>query len=524
MHKSQHTFFSVDLFWTKHRKTMQSVMTQGPFDLSRNQSMYCNDHEHCDHEHLEDNDIIQVSSDIRNQVIKSQKDAVLRRRKQQLQSGFVKSFNRQTIKSIGNDPYVVPTVRTSLRQQDSGLNIPSNVMQNNERTSIQGHYESREHEYYETRQQEKVMHGNTSVIPKRCVPDAQNIISVEYGSNIHHNRKSSAPTLNFVHDKLQGCKEKSNNDDYTDNHLDDDTSDEDSVLLNQEKNSDQLCGIIEKNVIRDSPWREIDWANAEHVKKVVMSPCPKEVGTVKCYIRRFKDGKAKMFPEYRVYLQEGDIFLMTSKKRAKKRSSNYLISVERNDYDKQSGNIVGKLRANFLGTEFQIYDSGKNPKRFDPFFDEVNKDITRSELGAVLYTSNLLGNRRPRKMQVCINRINQDGQVAKRWRPVHKDEEMIERFKHRSTTATQQLLIYENRQPKWNEDIGSFVLNFNKRVNLASVKNFQLVDPDSTDGDMTLQFGKKSEDEFIMDVQWPMSLFQAFAISLSSFDSKLACD
>ena len=41
--------------------------------------------------------------------------------------------------------------------------------------------------------------------------------------------------------------------------------------------------------------------------------------------------------------------------------------------------------------------------------------------------------------------------------------------------------LYQNKQPKWNDQIGAFVLNFNKRVSTASVKNFQLVsqnDPD----------------------------------------------
>ncbi len=38
------------------------------------------------------------------------------------------------------------------------------------------------------------------------------------------------------------------------------------------------------------------------------------------------------------------------------------------------------------------------------------------------------------------------------------------------------------------------------------------------------QFGRVAKDEFTMDLQWPMSPFQAFAITLSSFDSKIACD
>jgi hypothetical protein len=41
---------------------------------------------------------------------------------------------------------------------------------------------------------------------------------------------------------------------------------------------------------------------------------------------------------------------------------------------------------------------------------------------------------------------------------------------------------------------------------------------------IAVQFGRVAKDEFTMDMQWPISPFQAFAITLSSFDSKIACD
>ena len=67
---------------------------------------------------------------------------------------------------------------------------------------------------------------------------------------------------------------------------------------------------------------------------------------------------------------------------------------------------------------------------------------------------------------------------------------------------------------------------------MASVKNFQLVaaadpsDPTSSVDDETvlLQFGKVADDMFTMDYRQPLSAFQAFAISLSSFGTKLACE
>lgn len=68
-------------------------------------------------------------------------------------------------------------------------------------------------------------------------------------------------------------------------------------------------------------------------------------------------------------------------------------------------------------------------------------------------------------------------------------------------------------------------LNFYGRVTLASVKNFQLVEEDDDENQKPLlQFGKVGSDVFTMDFRRPLSAVQAFAICLSTFDFKLACE
>jgi Tub family len=41
---------------------------------------------------------------------------------------------------------------------------------------------------------------------------------------------------------------------------------------------------------------------------------------------------------------------------------------------------------------------------------------------------------------------------------------------------------------------------------------------------IVMQFGRVAEDVFTMDFRYPMCAVQAFAVALSSFDSKLACE
>ena len=74
-----------------------------------------------------------------------------------------------------------------------------------------------------------------------------------------------------------------------------------------------------------------------------------------------------------------------------------------------------------------------------------------------------------------------------------------------------------------NIEVQAFVLNFNGRVDKASVKNFQLID-EYDDNHIYMQFGRVGSQNFNMDVAYPASLFQAFGIGLTSFDFKFACE
>ena len=265
---------------------------------------------------------------------------------------------------------------------------------------------------------------------------------------------------------------------------------------------------------------------SEDLRNFVMRPVN---SPIQCYIKRTKKSILKPV-EYRVFLKDGDRFLMFSKKRANKKTSNYLIRIDEPSASKEQSedasqeSVVGKLRANFLGTEFTIYDSGINPLLLNLDTDEDYSEAVRSELGGIVYETNVMGSKGPRKMQVCINKINEDtDQPMKKWQPIHSDEQMIASLKG-SNTLSSFVVKMKNKQPKWSDQLDAYVLNFNGRVTKASVKNFQLVEEDDENERIILQFGRVSKDEFTMDLDWPMSPMQAFCICLSSFDSKIACD
>jgi len=249
---------------------------------------------------------------------------------------------------------------------------------------------------------------------------------------------------------------------------------------------------------------------------------PGPVGAiVQCYIKRKKTGMARLFPTYEIYLREGDKFLLAARKRKKNKSSNYLLSLDKDDLNRQSGNFFGKLRSNFIGTEFTLYDKGLNPEKSDEGEKDSSLVQVRQELACILYKQNVLGSRGPRKMKVMVPNVNEQGQ-RKVLRPQNADQTMLERYKAAMSDADIQIL--KNKPPKWNEQVGAYVLNFNGRVTRASVKNFQLYNPAKDPEAVIMQFGRVGKDEFNMDFQGPLCALQAFGIALSSFDYKIACE
>ena len=101
----------------------------------------------------------------------------------------------------------------------------------------------------------------------------------------------------------------------------------------------------------------------EELKDMYMKPVPPRIGQVRCTIARNKGGFNRLFPKYTLALSDGNKFLLNGKKRTAQTTSNYLISLEQEKLSKEAQGYLGKVRSNFLGTEFYIFDTGDNPDK-----------------------------------------------------------------------------------------------------------------------------------------------------------------
>jgi tubby-related protein 1 len=266
----------------------------------------------------------------------------------------------------------------------------------------------------------------------------------------------------------------------------------------------------------DSPAPEVRVADTSDVRNFLHKPCPRGAAMIQCRIERSNTIDKFGYHTFSVYLDGSDQrFLLAARRRKKSRTSNYLLSLDKDDLLRHSGNYIGKVRSNFGGTEFVVYDKGDAPDKHIelPGGGELG---LRQELASVIFAKNILGLKGPRKMKVLLPAQKDDDTRAVS-KPTTDKESLIERWKKNSKDDTITLLT--NKYPTRNEEAGAYVLNFHNRVKLPSVKNFQLVDPANED-EVLFQFGKVSNSEFSMDFRYPLCLMQAVGIALTSMDRK----
>ncbi|CAM0901529.1 unnamed protein product [Alopecurus aequalis] len=332
-------------------------------------------------------------------------------------------------------------------------------------------------------------------------------------------------------------------------------------------------------------------------------------GLIQCFIKR---DKSKL--TYHLYLSltsavldDNGKFLLSAKRSRRTTYTDYAISMDSKNISRSSSGYIGRLRSNFLGTKFIIYDTQppynartlcpqeRNSRRFSSRKVSPKVPAGNYPVAQVNYELNVLGTRGPRRMQCTMHSIpttavNPGGVVP------GQPKELLPRLfeeSFRTSTSTfskyssvadhssmdfgssrfsefglqdgdstekESPLVLRNKSPRWHEQLQCWCLNFRGRVTVASVKNFQLIaapppaatesaaaaselpsqepaqqpqpqqrassssSSGSSQDTVLLQFGKVSKDTFTMDYRYPLSAFQAFAICLTSFDTKLACE
>ncbi|CAL8469835.1 g9377 [Coccomyxa elongata] len=258
-------------------------------------------------------------------------------------------------------------------------------------------------------------------------------------------------------------------------------------------------------------------ADMSDMRAFLGQPGP-STGAMQCFIVRHRggSGSSRLYPRYLLFLDVGHKFLAAARKRKKSKASMYVMSLDEKDLLRGSSNMCGKVRSNFVGTGFSIFDAGMRAA-------ECSKG-DQCEVAAVRYETNILGTKGPRRMTAVIPEVvSENGRPSLSNQAFKSVPSSTTSLLDRQKKGSSGLVVLQNKAPRWNEALNAYCLNFKGRVTQASVKNFQLAAADDLET-VLLQFGKVGKDMFTLDYRWPLSAVQAFGIALTSFDNKLACE
>ena len=113
-----------------------------------------------------------------------------------------------------------------------------------------------------------------------------------------------------------------------------------------------------------------------YIKRFTLRPI-KKGRTFMCNIVRNNKGLQKLYPKYKLVVYNNNRVIIVSKKIIKSATSKYEFSDIDENYSSQ--NIIGRLISNFFGTEFNLYNEGKDPKDIKTTLD------TRQQYGCITY-------------------------------------------------------------------------------------------------------------------------------------------
>ncbi|KAJ8600152.1 hypothetical protein CTAYLR_010756 [Chrysophaeum taylorii] len=309
--------------------------------------------------------------------------------------------------------------------------------------------------------------------------------------------------------------------------------------------------------------------------KFVLSPAPAGGGVVvRCFIERDKSNF--LFPSYKLYADHEDgtgRFIMAARK-VPGGTPHYVFSTSTADLFKararRGRNYLGKLRGN--GANYVLFDKGDKPPGGELDARRRELEARRRELCAISFSPRC-GRRssNPRHVEVALPQV--------RWRPRRPDDPppedpdlddggistveaihplrdqdglehiltLIQGQGGQNVLYADRALVIHVRETKY-DPLSSCLVDFKARASIASTKNFQLIksppleehmkrayykpggeganlDPsrDANHQPVLLQMGKVGKHCFNMDYQFPLSMFQAFAICVARFDTKVQC-
>jgi len=186
---------------------------------------------------------------------------------------------------------------------------------------------------------------------------------------------------------------------------------------------------------------------------------------------------------------------------AYKRRGAYTLFQDRGDSNTSSPSYMGKVLISANHTEYVL----------EEFVAE--KECKRT--ACVFFKKRFSATGVPRSLTALIPERAGDGLPAKD----------LTRVARKDATAMTGLRALKNALPVWDPEAKGYVLDMSQRIRLPSVKNFQMKEckpgESKPEGTVLMEFGKSTASTFALECRAPLSILQAFTISVAMIDSSL---
>ena len=234
-----------------------------------------------------------------------------------------------------------------------------------------------------------------------------------------------------------------------------------------------------------------------------------------CYVTR--DRSNVIYPTYELRCGVTNEILMIAKKMSIRITSSFhffdMTGIQSSkQLSRNSSNLIGKLKCtNSNGTEYVLKNKSSEIVAGVTYTyqdvhnqpEEQNDSTKASEVS-------------PRKLMVILPSVNFDEMTVSEKKKGNGSAEERVRSILRSPKLSRENDVdaFVTKSPVLIN--GNFRLNFDGRVTMPSIKNFQLIPDDELDN-IILQFGKVDDNSFNLDFKAPFNAFQAFALALTQF-------
>ena len=184
--------------------------------------------------------------------------------------------------------------------------------------------------------------------------------------------------------------------------------------------------------------------------------------------------------------------------------NNYIIYSSRNFLPETA---IAKLHSYSQKNEFILYDMGESPKAIK---NKVNTSNVSVKIRKYLLEMKYLNDKKFQSFKIFLPKKDFFENYFFNMEENHKD-------KLSNKILENEVIVLENNKPKYDINSKKFIDNFNNRIKEKSKFNFKISYKDKNNEYTTIECGKINENNYALDIGYPLSPLEGFSISVANF-------